>query len=140
MGIVMDLMEERFEEFAEDGALLLNEDYLIKMFSNFADEADAFVDYLQFTFIEKLSKIVGDCVSNDDKVLPNDELQAELFYPSLDDTWQTCYLVCSLAKEAAKTFLIEFGDTSKETSNYLSSIDGKFSIANITEDDRKGLF
>lgn len=110
------------------------------MFSNFADEADAFVDYLEFTFIDKLSKIVGDYVSNDDKVLPYDQLQAELFYPSQADIWQTCYLVCYLAKEASKIFLIEFGDTSNATSNYLSSIDGKFSIANNTEDDRKGRF
>ncbi len=82
LGKVLDLMEDRFEEISKDGTLLLNEDYMMDMFSDFADKVDSFADCLQFMFTEKLNKAVGGCVSNDDKVLPYDELRAELFYPS----------------------------------------------------------
>ena len=136
MGSVLDLMEDRFEEISSDGSLMMNEDYMMDMFSSIAIKVDPFAEYLEFMFTEKQSKPVTGCKSNDGKILPYDELRAELFYPSRIDIRQTDGLVSRLGEEAATTFLIEFCDTSKATSAYLSSIGGKFSKSKLSDQDR----
>ncbi len=127
MGSVLDLMEDRFEEISCDGSLMMNENYMMDIFSLIAINVDPFAEYLEFMFTEKQSKPVTGCKSNDEKILPYDELRAELFYPSRIDIWQTDGLVSHLGEEAATTFLIEFRNISKATLAYLSSISGKFS-------------
>ena len=76
--------------------------------------------------------------SEDEKVMPYDELRAALFYPSRIDIRNTDDLVICLAEEAASAFLIEFRYSLKATSSYLSSIGGgKYSISKISDDLRK---
>ena len=74
MGSVLDLMEDRFEEISSDGSLMMNEDYMMDMFSSIAIKVDPFAEYLEFMFTEKQSKPVAGCKSNDEKNLPYDEL------------------------------------------------------------------
>ena len=85
MGSVLDLMEDRFEEISSDGSLMMNEDYMMDMFSSIAINVDPFAEHLEFMFTEKQSKPVAGCKSDDENILPYDELQAELFYPSRID-------------------------------------------------------
>ena len=68
------LIEDRFEEISENGSLMLNEDYMMDMFSSIAIKVDPFAEYLEFMFTEKQSKPVTGCKSNDEKILPYDEL------------------------------------------------------------------
>jgi hypothetical protein len=137
MGKVLDKMEDCFQEIANDGALILNEDYMMDMFSEVSNAVDPFANYLDFMFTEKLSKRITRVNSEDEKVMPYDELRAELFYPSRVDIRNTDDLVIRLAEEAASTFLIEFRDPLKATSSYLSSVGGKYSISKISDDLRK---
>ena len=65
MGSVLDLMEDRFEEISSDGSLMINEDYMMDMFSLTVINVDPFVVYLEFMFTEKQSKPVTGCKSND---------------------------------------------------------------------------
>jgi hypothetical protein len=85
---------------------------------------------------EKQNQVVGGLHSEDDEVLPYVELHSKFFYPSRADIHQTNSLVCRLAEDAASTFLVEFRDTSKATSTYLSSIGGKYIAALVNTDDR----
>ena len=71
---VLDLMEDRFEEISKEGYLMMNEDYMMVMFSSIAIKVDPFAEYLEFMFTEKQSKPVTGCKSNDEKILPYDEL------------------------------------------------------------------
>ncbi len=59
MGTMLDLMEECFEGIVEDGMLMLDESYMMDMFSSIADKVDPFKDYLDFMFTQKLSKRVN---------------------------------------------------------------------------------
>ena len=84
-------------------------------------------------FTEKQSKHIEGCQPENDKVLPYDELQAELFYPTWVDICQTKDIAHHLAKKAALTFLIDFCDTSKAALTYLSSIGGKYNASKISK-------
>ena len=122
MGVGLDLMEVRFEEICDDGSLLLNEDYMMNMFSLIATTVDPFADYMQFMFTEKQSKQVNGSTSCVYKGLPYDELRAEQLYPARIDVQQSHLVACKLAEEATAIFLIEFCDPMKVTSTCLSSI------------------
>ena len=71
------------------------------------------------------------------KVLPFAELRSELFNPTRLDIRQTKVLATQLAEEAATVFLLEFRNESKATAGYLSSIRGKNSCGEISEEVRK---
>jgi len=61
---------------------MLNEDFVINIFSKFQEKIDPFDDYLTHIFEEKLSNPVDGSTSVDNKVIPFDLLRAELFYPT----------------------------------------------------------
>ena len=121
MGSVLQLMEDRFEEISNNGSLMMNEDYMMDMFSSISIKVDPFTYCLEFMFTEKQRKPVAGQKSNDKKVLQHDKLRAEIFYPARVDIWQTDGLVSCLEEKAATTFLIEFWDTLQATSAHLSS-------------------
>ena len=72
MGSVLDLMEDRFEEIS--GSLMMNDDYMMDMFSSIAINVDPFAKYLEFMFTEKQSISVAGRKSDDENILPYDEL------------------------------------------------------------------
>jgi hypothetical protein len=59
------------------------------------------------------------------KVLPLDQLNAEIFYPTRRENTETTEIVKLMASEVAETILNELHDPRKATSNYLTSIEGK---------------
>ena len=64
---------------------------------------------------------------NGSKALPMDQLIAELFYPRWKENVETTEIVQLMACEVAECILKELRDPGKATSDYLSSIEGKFS-------------
>ena len=74
MRSVLDLMEDRFEEISSDGSLMMNETYMMDMFSSIASKVVPFAEYLEFMFTKKPSKPVAGCKSNDEKIVPYDKL------------------------------------------------------------------
>ena len=69
------------------------------------------------------------------KVLPMDHLNAKLFYPRQKENAETTETVQLMACEVAKCILKELCDPSKATSDYLSSVEGKFSWGQTTDDE-----
>ena len=63
--------------------------------------------------------------NKNDKVLPCDVLKLQLFYPTRMDIHESHELMCRLGEVALSRLVVEFRNPSKETSSYLSSIDGK---------------
>lgn len=136
MGKALDLMETAFESILNDGSLIYNEEFMMdSIFSEITESVDPFREYLQYMWVEKSGYTVAG--PRDEKVLPADELRAALFYPSRADIMQTDDLSSELGVISAMAFLKEFRDTTKATHNYLSSIDGKFSLKSISDDTRK---
>ena len=123
MGRTVDLMEEAFEKIANDGELILDEEFMMNIFEPIVDQVEPFAEYLEFIFENKEGNALG---SRDkaDKWFPFDELRAELFFPTRNYVRQTHSIACRLAEVAAATFLIEFRDPKKATLDYLSIISG----------------
>ena len=67
------------------------------------------------------------------KVLPFDKLNAEIFYPTRRENTETTEIVKLMASEVAETILNELHDPRKATSNYLTSVEGKFSWGQTTD-------
>ncbi len=59
-----------------------------------------------------------------------------MFFPTHNYVHQTHDTACHLAEVAAATFLIEFRDPKKATSNYLSSISGIRSWSMVSEEEK----
>ena len=69
------------------------------------------------------------------KVLPIDQLNAELFYPQRPENVETTETVQLMACEVAECIIKELRDPNKATSDYLSSVEGKFRWGQITDDE-----
>ena len=69
------------------------------------------------------------------KVLPFDQLNAEIFYPTRGENTETTEIVKLMASEVAETILNELYDPWKATSNYLTSVEGKFSWGQTTDEE-----
>ena len=137
MGIVVDLIEKAMISVSEDGELLLDEDFMMNIFSDKEDCVDPFADYITHLFEEKQSNGVSGSRRKEDKVLPFDLLRAELFYPTRAENRQTHDMCCRLAVEIATTILMELRDLEKATHKYLTSAEGMYSSGKITETDRR---
>ena len=108
MGKVLDLMEISFESIVDDPKLILDEEFMMGIFSEISDKVDPFQEYLTYMFEEKLSPTISKGSSIDDKVLPYDEVRCAIFYPHRTDIVQTEEICYELGSEAASAFLIEF--------------------------------
>jgi hypothetical protein len=115
-----------------NGLLILDEDFMMTIFSDIVDEVEPFEKYLHFMFKEKASNPV-ETRAKEDKVKPYQLLWDKLFYPIRKDIQQTYNLTCQLACEAATVFLIELHDPTKATSEYLSSMSGPKSLSNASD-------
>jgi hypothetical protein len=73
MGRTVDLMEEAFEKFANDGEMMLDEEFMMNIFEPIVDQVEPFAEYLEFIFENKEGYALG-LRDKDDKWLPFDEL------------------------------------------------------------------
>ena len=136
MGKALDLMETAFESVLNDGSLIYDEEFMMNsIFAEISAEVDPFREYLQYVWVEKSGYTVAG--PRDETVLPIDELRAALFYPTRADIMQTNDLCSELGVVCSVAFLKEFRDTTKATHNYLSSIDGQYSLKVISSDMRE---
>ena len=71
------------------------------------------------------------------KVLPFDQLNAEMFYPQRPENQQTTDLVKEMASEVAECIMKELCDPKKALSDYLSCKEGKFSWGETTDEEHK---
>jgi hypothetical protein len=68
------------------------------------------------------------------KSLPMDQLNAELLYPQQKENCETNKIVQLMACEVAKCILKKLCDPGKATSDYCSSVEGKFSWDQTMDD------
>ena len=161
MGNAIDALEEAMIEIETDGSKLLSEDFMGNIFSNIYNYGplEPLTEFMTFMFGKW---IVSSCyptvVANPpltcifsnmlpsteekqtpnidgSKVLPFDQLKAELFYPQRIENKATDNLVEKMSVEVAQCMLTELRDPKKATSDYLTSADGKFSWGYTTQEE-----
>ena len=139
MGKAVDAPEEAMMAIEEDGSKFLNEEFLDAIFSEiYVDEdrniapLDALQQYMNFMFEEKQTNTV-----DGSKVVPLNQILAELLYPQRKENIATTQFVKQLVVEVAQVVLRELRDVNKATSDYLSSIGGKFSWGQTTDEEHE---
>src|SRR6056300_1299243 len=137
MGKAIDALEDAMVKIEEDGSKFLDEDFMNEIFSKIYTNADgedvpleSLEDAMKYQFEEKQTSAL-----DGSKVLPFDQLNAELFYPDRKENKETTGMVELMAIEVAKCMLQELRDPDKATSEYLSSIGGQFSWGKTTDEE-----
>jgi hypothetical protein len=132
MGKANDALHNALVKIKMNGKLFLDESFMNSIFSmihtNDKGEVgplDALEEALHYQYEEKQTPTI-----DGSKALPMDQLNAELFYPQ----WST-KTVQLMACEVAECVLKELRDPGKATSDYLSSVEGKFSWGQTTDDE-----
>ena len=86
---------------------------------------------MQYQYEEKLTNAI-----DGSKVLPYDQINAEMFYPTRQENKDTAAMVEDMAMNAlAPAIIKECRDPKKALSDYVTSIDGKFSWGQTTDEE-----
>ena len=137
MGVVCDIVYEKFKTIAEDGDKMLDEDFMLQMFSPLYTKLPEFKQFIEWYFEEKTAYPVGIKRGNDEhKILAIDETVAEVFYPTQAANRQSNEFCKILAEEVGTRICLELMDPNKSLSMHLSAADGKFSVNNVTASEK----
>jgi len=137
MGRAVDLMYNAFVEVESNGELMLDEDFIMGIFSPLYEELPEFKAYLEYFFEEKESNVIGSCSRDNCVLVALDLAKCKVFYPTRIENQQTNDLCVNLTREVATCLLLEVADPKKATSDYLSKGNGKFSWAVSSEEEKK---
>ncbi len=118
-----DILHEKLSIIKTDRSKLLNEDFVMNIFDNLAQELPPFADHLEYIFEMKENTTIDDKI----KVLPAGLIQCELFYPIHVENQESTKLVKKLADDVSLVWINELEDPKKATSYHLSSSEGKWS-------------
>ena len=80
-GRAVDLMYNAFVEVESDGELMLDEDFIMGIFSPLYEELPEFNGYIEYFFEENESNVIGSC-SREDRVLANGSCQVQDLLPN----------------------------------------------------------
>jgi hypothetical protein len=88
MGRAITLLHDAFMEVQGDGALLLEENFIMTIISPLYKEIPPLKEYLDYLFEEKEGNVIGSH-KEDEHVLAINEAMAELFFPQKMENRQT---------------------------------------------------
>ena len=107
MGRMVYDSETEIEDIAEEGDLILNEEFMMVIFQAIMDEIPPFEKYWTHMFQNKSIPVVGECQS---KFLAFYRLRNELFSPEGDTNKETSAMIGEMAVTAAKALLADIRD------------------------------
>ena len=135
MSVICDLVYDAFALIEEDGEKLLDEEFIMNIFSPLYNQLPEFEEYLTWYFEEKASYPVG--ITNDEeRILAMDEARAELFYPTQACNRQSNEFCHRLAENIGSRVCSEMEDPRKSLHLHLSKCDGEFSKKMTSEEVR----
>jgi hypothetical protein len=123
------LLHNAFVDIQIDGSLLLEQDFIMNIFSPLHEEIPPLKQYRDYHFEEKEGNVIGSNKEHD-HVLAIDEAMVELFYPQKMENRQTTEFCHELSVGVATTLLAEFTDPKKSTHTYIN--DGMLAFNNLS--------
>jgi hypothetical protein len=129
MGRPTTLLYDAFVDIQGDGSLLLEQDFIMNIFSPLYEEIPPLKQYLNYHFKEKEGNVIGSNKEHD-HVLAIDKVMAKLFYPQKMENCQTTEFCHELAIGVSTTLLTELTDPKKSTHNYIN--DGMLAFNNLS--------
>lgn len=137
MGKALDALYSACVDLQENSDLYLDEDFMNAIFDNIYVDSDGnpgplppLQEAMTYQYEEKQTIAL-----DGSKVLPFDQLNAEMFYPQRPENLQTTDLVKEMASEVAECIMKELCDPKKALSDYLSCKEGKFSWGETTDEE-----
>jgi hypothetical protein len=137
MGRAITLLHDAFVEVQRDGSLMLDEGFIMNIFSSLYDELPPLKQYLDYHLEEKEGNVIGSR-KEDDHVLAIDEAMAELFWPQRMENCQTTEFCWELSVGVATTLLTELTDPKKATHNYIH--DRLLAFNNISQTEKRYIY
>ena len=135
MGRVVDLLEVAFAKVAADGNLILNEAFMMGIFSPIAEELEPFRLFLKYMYDEKAMALVGSSITERQYA----KLRAELFNPNDVDNIASTEMSIELGQLAAEEIVTELRDPKKATSRHLTSVEGMLSWGKVSDEEHEAL-
>ncbi len=129
MGRAITLLHDAFVEVLGDGALLLEENFIMKIFLPLYKEIPPLKEYLDYHFEEKEENVIGSHKVHE-RVLAINEAMAELFFPQKMDNHQTTEFCKELLVGVSSMLLTKLTDPRKSTHNYIN--DGLLVFNNLS--------
>jgi hypothetical protein len=120
MGRAITLLHDAFVKVQGDGALLLEENFIMKIFSPLYEEIPPLKEYLDYHFEEKEGNVIGSHKVHE-RVLAINEARAELFFPQKMENHQTAEFCKELLVGVATMLLTKLTDPRKSTHNYINN-------------------
>lgn len=133
MGRLLDTLYESMNHLKEEPLNIINEQFMMSIFSKYEEETPPFKQYKQHMCTKKNQfKIVRD----ESKLQPYHLLKKELFTPDDSSNIETDHLIEELGAILATSLLREFTDAQKATHHHLSAAKGRLSWAESSKEDK----
>jgi hypothetical protein len=129
MGRAITLLHDAFVEVQGDGALLLEKNFIMKIFSPLYEEITPLKEYLDYHFEEKEGNVIGSHKVHE-RMLAINEATAELFFAQKMENRQTTEFCKELLVGVVTTFLTKLTGPRKSTHNYIN--DGLLVFNNLS--------
>jgi len=133
----IDTLRLKMMDLVEDPTNILDEDFMMGMFSEYINILPPFKTYWEHLFEKKRMIVVAS--ESGAKVLPYAELRKELFHPSDSTNAATNNRLVELAGVAAQAILNELHDEKKATYKYLSISESKYCVSGCPLEVQKAL-
>ena len=125
MGRAIDTLENKMEQIVEKPELLLDEAFMMGIFSEYEKELPPFKEYIDQTYKRKQMAVISR--KSGTKVVHYARIRKTLFSPTRTTDKQTSSRVKELAKIAADAILCELQDKRKATFKYTSRSGSEYS-------------
>ena len=136
MASAIDCVCKKCQKIKERPALILQESFMMNIFSKLYRKVPELKDYLDWFRGEKINMVHG-CSTKASRVCGMEIVIEELFYPKEASNRQTHEASLDLGDELAEGILVEFQDTSKVTNFYVDELGGKYSMSKTTRQEKE---
>ena len=139
MSRVIDTLYEKMTKLYESLSLILDDDFMMNIFSEYLQELPPFEEYWKLTFEKKQMSVVARSRKDGTKIVHMAKLRIELFTPTTPTNIKTANMVVRLGETASKTIINELMDTSKATYKYTNQSKSKYSYNHCGDDKKKAM-
>jgi hypothetical protein len=133
----IDTLREKMMDIINDPTKVLDEGFMMNMFSKYIDALPPFQEYWKHSFEKKRIRVIA--AESGAMVLQFDDLRKELFHTSHVTNAATDEHLVELAKVAAAGILDELHDEKKATWKYLSVLGSPLSYQGCPADVKENL-
>merc|ERR1712032_258621 len=138
MGLVADIIYEKYKEIKEKPTLILDEDYMMGMFDTLGNDIPEYKEYQEYLYQEKKSSFATRAAGA--RFVSYKLIREEAFNPADEDNRSTTEHMANYGKIAAQAMINEFESKKKVTRWHLTvHPEGRLSFNHCSVEEKKAL-